>query len=195
MPRLCTYDERKILLQIAEGDERAFRLFFEEYHQLLGSHIMRITRSRELTEEIVQDVFMKIWMVKETLAEVRDLRAYLYMVSKNHALNSLKRIARQREIYSIEDWSLVERASPSRESDSQDYYCLIDEAIDRLPAQQRKVYLLSRRERMKYDEIAHHLGLSRETVKKYLQIATESITSFLVKKVAVSVLSLCFIFF
>lgn len=190
----CLYDERALLLKVAEGDERAFRALFEQYHGLLATHIMRITRSQELTEEIVQDVFLKIWMSRETLSEIHDLRAYLYIVSKNHALNSLKKAARERSTFSDADWNLVEKSFVSTESEEPDHYGLIDEAINRLPPQQQKVYLLSRHERKKYSEIADQLGLSRETIKKYLQLATESISAYVLDKACVSI-SLIFSFF
>ncbi len=190
----CLYDEKALLLKVAEGDQRAFRALFEQYHGLLATHIMRLTRSQELTEEILQDVFLKIWMSRETLSEVNDLRAYLYIVSKNHALNSLKKVARERVTFSDTDWSLVERSFVSAESEEPGHYGLIDEAINRLPPQQQKVYLLSRHERLKYTEIADQLGLSRETVKKYLQLATDSICTYVVDRASVGI-SLFFFFF
>jgi len=190
----CLYDERTLLLKVAEGDERAFCALFEQYHRLLATHIMRITRSQELTEEIVQDVFLKIWMSRETLSEIHDLRAYLYIVSKNHALNGLKRIARERATFSDADWNLLEKSFIPAEPEEPGHYGLIDEAINRLPPQQQKVYLLSRHERKKYTEIADQLGLSRETVKKYLQLATDSISTYVLDKASVSI-SLIFSFF
>lgn len=190
----CLYDEKTLLLKVAEGDERAFRTLFEQHHRLLAAHIMRITRSQELTEEIVQDVFLKIWMSRETLSEIQDLRAYLYIVSKNHALNSLRKVARERAAFGDADWSLAEKSIISAEPEQPDHYGLIDEAIDRLPPRQQTVYLLSRHERKKYTEIADQLSLSRETVKKYLQLATESISAYILDKVKVGI-SIFFLFF
>lgn len=170
-------DESAVLLKVAEGDEKAFCALFDQYHQLLASHIMKITRSAELTEEIVQDVFLKIWVSREALTEIRNLRSYLFIVSKNHALNSLKKVARDRANFLDANWELLEKTFTSPEPETSDYYSLIDEAINHLPPQQKKVYLLSRHERMKYSEIAEELNLSRETVKKYLQLATEAIST------------------
>jgi RNA polymerase sigma factor (sigma-70 family) len=170
------HHDKDLLLQVAEGDEHAFRLLFVAHHQQLGSHIHRITNSIELAEEVVQDVFLKIWMARETLANVDDFKAYLFVISKNHALNCLKKLAREKvQIRKLEQDSLGLVIA-----DQQDnmYYNLLDEAIDHLPSQQQKVYLLSRHNRLKYNEIADQLKLSRETVKKYLQIATTSITDY-----------------
>jgi RNA polymerase sigma-70 factor (ECF subfamily) len=77
------------------------------------------------------------------------------------------------------------------ETPEDDYrYILIDEAIDRLPPQQRQAYLLARHERLTYAEVAMRMGLSKETVKKYLQIATEFISGYITKRLIISILFL-----
>lgn len=177
--------EKELLLKVANGDEHAFSELFNTHHQLLGTHIYRITDSVELAEEVVQDVFLKIWMSRETLTTVQNFRAYLFVISKNHALNCLRKVAKERT-----HQKFIEENALSVTSDDnpglEGYYSLLDEAIDHLPPQQQKVYLLSRHNRLKYDEIARQMGLSRETVKKYLQGATHSITSFVQSNIDVS---------
>jgi RNA polymerase sigma-70 factor (ECF subfamily) len=170
------HHDKDLLLQVAEGDEHAFRRLFIIHHQQLGVHIHRVTNSIELAEEVVQDVFLKIWMARETLAQVEDFKAYLFVISKNHALNCLKKLAKEK----VQAKKLEKSSFGLIMGDQQDnlYYNLLDEAIDHLPSQQQKVYLLSRHNRLKYNEIADQLKLSRETVKKYLQIATTSITDY-----------------
>ena len=181
--------EKELLLKVANGDEHAFSELFNAHHQLLGAHIYRITDSVELAEEVVQDVFLKIWMSRETLTAVQNFRAYLFVISKNHALNCLRKLAKER----IHQKTIEENAmaiTPEDNPGLEDYYSLLDEAIDHLPPQQQKVYLLSRHNRLKYDEIASQMGLSRETVKKYLQGATHSITSFVQSNIDISAMIL-----
>ena len=169
--------ENDLLLRVAGGDEHAFSELFNTHHQLLGTHIYRITGSAELAEEVVQDVFLKIWLSRESLAAVQHFRAYLFVISKNHALNCLRKLAKERlRQKTIEENAMV--LIPEENSGLDAYYSLLDEAIDHLPPQQQKVYLLSRHKRLKYDEIANQMGISRETVKKYLQASTHSITNF-----------------
>lgn len=170
------HHENELLLKVAVGDEHAFRQLFTAYHQQLGIHIYRITNSAELAEEVVQDVFLKIWMTRETLGDIDDFKAYLFVISKNHALNCLKKLAKER--VQIKQLELGSMEMLNGGQDSGMYYNLLDEAIDHLPPQQQRVYLLSRHNRLKYAEIAEQLKLSRETVKKYLQIATTSITDY-----------------
>jgi RNA polymerase sigma-70 factor (family 1) len=177
--------ENDLLLRVAGGDEHAFSELFNTHHQLLGTHIYRITGSAELAEEVVQDVFLKIWLSRESLAAVQHFRAYLFVISKNHALNCLRKLAKER----LRQKTIEENAMalmPEENSGLDTYYSLLDEAIDHLPPQQQKVYLLSRHKRLKYDEIASQMGLSRETVKKYLQASTHSITNFVQSNMDIS---------
>lgn len=181
------YEENEVLRQVAHGDEKAFRFLFNKYHQKLGAHILRLTRSHEMAEEIVQDVFLKIWINRESLTGVQNFQAYLYVMSKNHALNCLKKVASEKMVAT--DFDEVGFDIENEDSgEDNDRYILIDEAIDHLPPQQRQVYLLSRHERLRYTEIAARLNLSKETVKKYLQISSESIRSYIHKKLVISLL-------
>jgi len=164
--------ENNLLVQIASGNEFAFRKLFMLYNQHLGNYIFSITDSVELAEEIVQDVFMKIWTNRETLEKIQNFKAYLFVISKNQALNCLRKIVKERSL--ITDLGNV--LSEDHQSDDLcEYYRLIDEAIDLLPPQQQKVYLLSRHKRLKYIEISDEMNISHETVKKYLKIANSSI--------------------
>ena len=180
-------DEKKILQLVAFGDERAFRVLFNQYHHKLGAYIFHIIKSEELAQEVVQDVFLKIWTNRTSLAGIVNFQAYLYVISKNHALNSLKKIAHEKALTTHLDVLTFETQTEESGEDNE-RYILVDEAIDQLPQQQKIVYLLSRHERLQYAEIASRLNLSRETVKKYLQISTESITCYIRKKLTISIL-------
>lgn len=170
-------NEKELLLEVSRGNEHAFSELFLAYNRLLGNHIYRITDSAELAEEIVQDVFLKIWLNRQGLATVENFKSYLFVLSKNHALNCLRKLAKERAHQTSLEDNVIELV-PDEVAPSNDYYHLLDLAIDHLPPQQQRVYLLSRHKRLKYDEIAKQMGLSRETVKKYLQGATHAITSF-----------------
>lgn len=170
-------NEKALLLQVSAGNEFAFRELFNRHHQKLGNYIYRMTEDFELAEEVVQDVFLKIWLNRKALEKVLNFNAYLFTVSKNHALNCLRQ--QSKEWLQQKKW-LTEQDEFTEDTDTANYYNLLDKAIDRLPKQQQKVYLLSRHERLKYAEIAGKLNLSKETVKKYLKIANHSITSYLI---------------
>ena len=183
--------EKELLLRIAGGDEIAFRNLYDMYHQLLATYIFRLTRSLPETEEIVHDVFLKLWMTRESLAAIENAKAYLFVISRNHALNVIKR--RMRELLHRHQW-MQQTNNPITTTDNQDdlMHSLIDKAIDQLPPQQKKVFLLSRHEKLTYQEIASGMGISRETVKSYLQHATSSITKYIRENIEISLLIVFF---
>ncbi len=169
-------NEKELLLEVAAGNEFAFGKLFNLHHPKLNTYIFRLTDNQELAEEVVQDVFLKIWLNRKALEKVQNFNAYLFTVSKNHALNCLRQ--QSKEWLQQKKW-FTEQEEITETTSAFDYN-LLDQAIDRLPRQQQKIYLLSRHERLKYAEIAAKLNLSKETVKKYLKIANHSITSFLI---------------
>ncbi len=185
--------DKNLCLQVSLGNEQAFKQLFNTYHQQLGAYILRLTNSTELAEEIVLDVFLKIWMNRKTLREVQNFKAYLFVVSKNHTLNALKKVIKERLLQKEPEEHYTKQVLA--EVDLNQYYSLLDEAIDHLPPQQQKIYLLSRHKRLKYSEIAEKLGLSHETVKKYLQIATASITTYINANLAAGLIILALMIF
>ena len=141
---------------------------------------MRIAESKPLAQEIVQDVFLKIWINRASLTEVESFKAYLFVVARNHAFNCLKQLARERN--RKKEWikSVLQDASYNPgDTDEIDAGALVDAAVDLLPPQQKKVYLLSRRDGLKQEEIAKELDISLETVKKHMVLALRSIKNYL----------------
>jgi RNA polymerase sigma-70 factor (family 1) len=179
------HNEKELLLRTAAGDQNAFSTLFYHYHQELAEYVYRLTRSLPMTEEIVQDTFIKLWMKKEQLSEVQDFRSWLFTISRNHTFNCLRDMARkavqQRAWISQEIGQARDHADsiPQGEGPDREYYfTLIEEAVGRLSPQQQKIYLLSRRDGLKYEEIAERLQLSRNTVKRHMSLALHTIVSY-----------------
>lgn len=174
--------ENQLLLQLSEGSESALQQLFYLYHQQIGAFVFKLTRSRELAEEIVQDVFLKLWTCRHASQEIRNLKAWLFTLSRNQALNALRSQLKEKKVKKyLGDLPLSESFTQD-DLTQNDRFTLMDEAIKLLPPQQQKVFLLSRYQRLKYEEIAHKMNISRETVKSYLQNATTSITKFITRQ-------------
>lgn len=171
-----------MLLRVAEGDIQAFNYLFDQYQPLLALHIFRITNSTEIAEEIVLDVFMKIWKTRQTLATVDNIKSYLYVLSKNQALNSLKQVAKERKLQRALEALSEQEVHQTEAHEKKELYRLLDEAIDQLPQQQKTAYLLSRHDRLTYSQISETMGISTETVKTYLKRATIAITNYVKQK-------------
>ena len=165
-------DINGVLAKVSQGDEQAFALLFNTYKNTLGGYILRITEQDDLVQEIVQDVFLKIWLNRSSLSDIECFKAYLLVVARNHAFNCLKKMARERKREEI--WmeaALAQQVTTEEETNALDYGGIIDAVIERLPPQQKKVYLLSHMTGMKHKEIARELNIATETVKKHMLLA------------------------
>lgn len=165
--------ENKALLDaVAQNDERAFRAIFDEYHQQLAAFVFSVTRSRELTEEIIQDVFLKIWEERSSLPELKSFNAYLFIVTRNHTLNAIRKLSLVKKKQEAVNIHFIQTGE---ESQVENYYTLLDNAVDQLPLQQKKVYLL-RQQGFKNSDIAYQMNISVHSVKKYQQWALQAIS-------------------
>ncbi len=188
MPRTGDISDEKILLtRVSTGDESAFHELVNRYAHQLYSFIYRIINNRERAEDLVQDCFIRIWLSREHLAGVNNFRAYLFVISRNFAIKAAQK--KLKEQHNFAQWVSSFNAE---QPDNEWKFSLIDEAIAQLPPQQYKVWIMSRRRGMKYAEIAKELGLSRESVKKYLGFANANIIEYVRKMLDLMViLALC----
>jgi len=174
-----TYTEDELLAFIANGDELAFTNLFDNYRDRIYSIAFRITHSTTIAEEIVQDVFLKIWLRRDRLIEIQNFNAYLFVITRNHVYKALKQIAKNYELAAF-----AERDQLAGDNDSaglvmeKEYNLLLRKAIDRLPNQQKKVYQYIKEKGLKREEAAGLLHLSPETVKYHLAEAMKNIRTF-----------------
>lgn len=172
-------DENELILKISQGDKRAFTILFDGYYKTLAAYIFKLTESLEVTEEIVQDVFIKIWLKRESLSEINSFSNYIFILSRNKTLNFLRQQARYATHFQPLEKEQEATIGAEEENDSyEDFRILIDQAIERLPQQQKLIYQLSRFEKLKYNDIATRLNLSAETVKKHMYLATKTIKEY-----------------
>ena len=171
-------DLAKIVCRISESDPRAFRELFDHYAPKVNGFAFRITRSESIAEEVVQDVFMKIWQHRDGLRTVEYFPAYLFAITRNISLNVLKRLANEERA----NKSYVENARTDHTEIEEtnvygEYRHILNQAIEGLPPQQKLVYSLCHGEGLKYEEVAQRLHISRLTVKTHMQHALRTIKS------------------
>lgn len=170
-------DNKYLLIRLSQNDQEAFKALFNRYCHKVNSFALKLTHSAILAEEIVQDVFMKVWLNRKSLASIEYFPSYLYTIARNHILNVLKRqvleenakVVFQREIlpgYQTEERELYDHRKE-----------ILHQVISRMPAQQRTIYCLCHQKGLKYEEVAERLNISRLTVKTHMQHALRTIRS------------------
>ncbi|HEY1062211.1 MAG TPA: RNA polymerase sigma-70 factor [Daejeonella sp.] len=169
-------NESEILRLVSEGSELAFRKIYNHYNSRLYNYAFRISDDEELSEEIVMDAFLKVWCNRQNLIEVNHFDSYLYTLVRNRAFNAIKRRAHEADI--ISKLSLINSEYHDTTEETviyNEYQHILSQAVDQLPPQQRIVFSMSRDEGMKYEEIANHLKLSKNTVKAHLKKALSTL--------------------
>ncbi len=175
--------ERDLFLQIAGGNETAFRKIFHIYNAKLFPAMLSLTKSEAEAEEIVQDVFLKLWLNRASLPEIENPGGWLYRIASNLALSSLRTKARNIKHSSVLQEGQTE-ADDSLELklDASELNKLVAEAVEKLPSGRRQVFILSRVEGLNRKQISERMGLSESTVKNQLTSALKFIQAYIIKK-------------
>lgn len=174
------YDERKLLLRIADGEEGAFKIIYDRYYSKVYTQAVRLLRSEVLGEELLQEVFLKLWRVRDGLTEINNLDAYLKTVTRNLCISALRRLALENR-YSKSIAEDYDEAHNTTEETIilKDTRKLINEAIAQLPKQQQEVYRLCHIEGLKYEQAAQQLKISSLTVQTHMKRALRNLRNYL----------------
>ncbi|CAG5003191.1 ECF RNA polymerase sigma factor SigW [Dyadobacter sp. CECT 9275] len=173
------HNETELLTLSASGCEKSFAALFHCYRDKIYSVALRLTGSVFLAEEVVQDIFLKLWVKKENLSGIHEFEDYLFIMTRNHVFSALKRMARQQQL--VDDLQLEMPSAENTTYNSilnQEMEQILQQAVELLPAQQKQIYLLSKEEELKRDEIAKMLRISSETVKTHLARALRHIRAY-----------------
>ena len=187
MIRNQSSDEKELLLLVAAGNEQAFRKLVLDYSGLVFKFIYQHLEDRSLAEEIVQDIFVKLWLTRETLSHLHSFRSFLLVVSRNHVFNAIKKMVREKN----KEWEWQQEVTQVDEEEARNQELLValmEEAGGLLPPQQQKAWTLCRKMGLKYEQAAAEMQVSRDAVKKYLQYANASIKKYISNKVSIDLL-------
>jgi RNA polymerase sigma-70 factor (ECF subfamily) len=181
-------NEKELLRRIAEGDDRAFSELFYAYHEPLARYIYTLLESVQMCEEIVQDVFVKIWESRMTLPQLDKFTFYLFILTRNYTVNCIRKMIQDKKHTAsyVEDVLNCQTGDEIFNMD-QEYLNIIQRAVAQLPSSQQKVLML-RLQGLKTREIADKMGISTDSVKKYQQWASHSVSKFIKSHAALSVI-------
>lgn len=182
MPARPLDHESKLLAKIARGDQHAFTVLFNHYERDVYGMGKKLTWSHDQAIEIVQEVFIKIWDGRASLVTVENFGAYLNRLVKNHSLNVLKKMSRENRNHQVlQSVSTELDDSTSTQLDYNDALRLLNEALDSLAPQQRKVYVLCHQQGLKYEEAAAQLNISPSTINVHMTQALKRIREHFAK--------------
>lgn len=167
---------RQWISAISRGDESAFKEFFNYYHPRLYGYALTMIQSHNPSEEVVSDVFMKVWTGRKRLSAIENVNHYMFRAVKNQALNYLeKRKLETVDLDKVQDNKIGDFIQPDLSVLNRELADQIQSAIESLPPRSKLIFGLIRIDGMKYKEVAEHLDLSVKTVENQMTIATKKL--------------------
>jgi len=157
-----------IILKVKEGDKDAFSELYRLYYPKIFSFLLRLMKSRNVAEEITQEVFFRLWINHEVLNPEMSHDSYFFSIAKNIAINNIRKAEIEKRYYDETLQQSVEETDPEEGMNFSELQELIDQAVDAMPPQQRLVFRLSREDGLINEKIAQKLNLSKRTVEKHI---------------------------
>lgn len=176
-----------LLTRLRDGDHASFSDLYAAYNNKVYGFILKFIHSPELSKDLTQEVFIKIWEGRAQLEGVRSLKAYIFTAARNHAFNTLKKIATV-EAAQSHLLSYFEKDRQVVEDDFIyfEYLELLNQVLERLPERTREVFKLCRQEGRSYDEAAAALGISRSAIKNHMVFSMKVLSDFAEKDLGIS---------
>ncbi|RPD41404.1 RNA polymerase sigma factor [Chitinophaga barathri] len=162
-------NETELIQHAAAGDAMAFAALFRLYKDKLYGFLLRATGSPEMAEDVVQDIFLRLWKHREKLPEITRFDAYIFQMARNQVINSLKRMAKETLILDeLVKTGVAVRIDAEDRLNVQEVNKHLLSALEKLTPRQKLVYTLSRDKGLKHEEIARFLDISPSTVNNHL---------------------------
>lgn len=177
------FEEKELLFLLKSGDVRAFEEIYTRYKVRLAGKFIHLLKSEELAQDALQDLFSKIWEVRETIDPEQSFVAFLYRIATNLAHNVFRRAAREGNVMDKlkagyrETYNHIEESVIRKENID-----LVRQALKQLPERQREVYILHKIEGKSYKEISEQLQISLSAINNHITRANHQLIKILGSK-------------
>jgi RNA polymerase sigma-70 factor (family 1) len=161
-----------IIIMLKDGDKPAFDKLFHMFHSRIFHFCRHYHLAKEEAEEIVQEVFLKVWLNRAAIDVDQNMQSFIYTIAKNLIFNGFKRKIYQKAAY---DYHISQQGNFNMEQDiiCSDLSRMIENAINELPQKRRMIFNLSRKEGLSNKEIAERLDISLKTVESQMRLSLQ----------------------
>ncbi|WP_400261157.1 RNA polymerase sigma factor [Sphingobacterium sp. SG20118] len=170
-------EERIKVNELITGSKSAFEFLYHYYRPLIYTAIFKMIKSHELSQEIFQDVFVRIWGQRENLHPDKSFKAYIYMIAKNLIYDHFRQISADRVKLDTFKSFYLKTSSNDIETalDLKETQAYLDQILEMVPEKCRHVYVLCKLEGRSYEEVSKMLNISIATVNNHIVKATRII--------------------
>jgi RNA polymerase sigma-70 factor (family 1) len=165
------YNDKELFQLISEGNESAFRLLFRRYVPELRPLILHLTKVSAVTDDIIQETFLRLWISRDKLVEIENPHSWLLRIVFHQSFSYLRKQAVHHKVMDAISTHAAAEEQISTTEESMIYHSMLKQvsmAAAQLPPQAKRIYLLSRDQGLKIPEIARELSISPNTVKNSL---------------------------
>ena len=177
----ANFNETQLLEEMKQGSVAAFDLVYRHYAPLIYQRLLRLLKNPESVEEILQDLFLKIWNKRTDIQPEKGFRTFIYRMADNMAIDLFRKIARDKALQ-LELWAASISFYLHSEEDllDKEKKRIIDEAIRSLPPKRREILVYCKLEDKSYKEVAELMGISVSTVSNQLVSAMRDIKTYII---------------
>lgn len=173
-----------INIRLKEGDHKAFYEIYNRFNKTLYHFTKKFIQDTDLIDDIIHDAFLNLWNARHRIKGDHPIEAYLFRITRNLVFKQLKSQMKSAdamiELKYFEESRIVE---PSAEQSviEEEYIDIYELAIDRLPPQRKRIFIMSREQGLSHKEIAQYLEISPNTVKEHMSLAIKTIRDYIAK--------------
>jgi len=178
-----------LILQLQQGSDQAFTLLYDKYSKQLYRNILRLTKDENIAEELLQDLFLKIWESRENINPEKSFKSFLYKVAENLVYAHFRKIAKDNRLIAklviayVDVDINAEDVIISKENQN-----LLNKAIENLPPQRKQVYMLCKLEGKTYEEVSNELGISTSTIRNQIVKANKAVRQYFISNQDIAII-------
>lgn len=168
--------EKEFIKRIIKGDCSSFEEIYNIYSDRLFYFAQNYLGNKEASEEIVQEIFVKIWEIRKSLDPEKSFSSFLFTITKNTIFNKLKK-RKHEKVYAEHLKNHLETTYNKTEIDIylNETKQIIDTAVSLMPPQRQKIFILSRENGLSYKEIAQQLNIGEKTIETHIRLALKNV--------------------
>ncbi|MBL1410362.1 RNA polymerase sigma factor [Sphingobacterium faecale] len=191
-----SHSEYHLLTRIREGDHSAFEKIYDTHKIQLTASVLRLLRSSELAEEVIQETFVTLWETRERIDDTKPLQPYLYTIAANKTKNIFRKSVSDLKVRDELLTTFEESYTPIMDSIfRKEYASLVDSLLSKLTPQQATVYRLCKLENKSYQEVSRLLGIAEGTVNVHIREANRTLRDLIANRPDLLLLLITFFHF
>jgi len=168
-----------LLQQLQQGSEQAFTILYDQYSKPIYRNILRLVKDEDVAQELLQDLFLKVWEIRQTIKLEGSFKSFLYKVAGNMVYMYFRKTAKDNRLIEKLIISYVDYETNNEETIiSEENLDLLQIAIGTLSPQRKQIYTLCKLEGKSYEEVSNQLGISTSTISDHIVKANKTVKQY-----------------